>query len=73
MEAAEQGKPVRQFQTPSAYPVYKPFTKGYWGYLAIPVAPTPVTTTTVAGNTKASTTVITQQAPSPAHQLGQGH
>ena len=72
MEAAEQGKPVRQFQTPSAYPVYQPFTKGYWGYLAIPVAPTP-TTTTVAGNTKASTTVITQQAPKPAHQLGAGH
>jgi penicillin-binding protein 1A len=71
MENAEKGKAARQFQTPSSYPVYKPFTKGYWGYLAIPVAPT-TTTTTVSGNTKASTTVITQQAPSPAHQFGRG-
>jgi penicillin-binding protein 1A len=71
MEAAEQRRPARQFETPSAYPVYKPFTKGYWGYLAIPSTST--TTTTVAGNTKASTTVITQQAPSAALQLGRGH
>jgi penicillin-binding protein 1A len=73
MGAAEKGKPARDFQTPASYPVYKPFTKGYWGYLAIPVAPTPApTTTTVAGNTKASTTVITEQAPHPALQF-HGH
>ena len=40
MTAAEQGRPVRQFQTPNAYPVFRPFKQSYWGYLAIPVAPT---------------------------------
>ena len=49
MEAAEAGKPARQFQTPASYPVYKPFTKGYWGYLAVPVAPTPTSTSTDHG------------------------
>jgi penicillin-binding protein 1A len=68
MQAAEQGKPVRQFPTPNAYPVYKPFTKGYWGYLAVPVAPTPVATTptTTQKPLPSSTTVITQHAPPPA-------
>jgi penicillin-binding protein 1A len=72
MEAAERGKPARQFQTPSSYPVYKPFTKGYWGYLAIPVATT--TTTTTSKSTKAtSTTASTQQTSQPAAQVGLGH
>ena len=70
MEAAEQGKPARQFETPSSYPVYKPFTKGYWGYLAVPVAPTPTTTTT-SKSSKAAT--VTKQAPQPASQLGRVH
>ena len=46
MEQAEKGRPVRQFQTPSAYPTYTYFQKGYWGYLAVPRAPATTTTTT---------------------------
>ncbi len=67
MDAAEKGKPARQFQTPSSYPVFKPFTRGYWGYLAVPVAPTPVaptTTTTVTTETNAKT-VANQSTPKP--------
>ena len=36
MAAAEKNRPARPFQTPSSYPVFKPFTRGYWGYLAVP-------------------------------------
>ena len=36
MAAAEKGTPARQFLTPDPQPVYKPFTQGYWGYLAVP-------------------------------------
>jgi penicillin-binding protein 1A len=50
MEAAEKDKPVRQFLTPDTEPVYKYFTKGYWGYLDIPKPPT--TTTTPGKTTK---------------------
>ena len=44
MDAAEKGLPVRQFLTPDHEPVYSYFTKGYWGYLAVPST----TTTTTA-------------------------
>ncbi|HWE82943.1 MAG TPA: hypothetical protein VG265_14925, partial [Gaiellaceae bacterium] len=45
MAAAEKGKPVRQFLTPNAEPTYKYFTKGYWGYVAVPTLPTTSTST----------------------------
>src|SRR5262249_25419983 len=44
MDVAEKGKPVRQFLTPDAYPVYKPFTRGYWGYVATTTTTTTTTT-----------------------------
>ncbi|HWE82150.1 MAG TPA: transglycosylase domain-containing protein [Gaiellaceae bacterium] len=46
MASAEKGKPVRQFLTPKAEPTYKYFTKGYWGYVAVPSVPTTTTTKT---------------------------
>ena len=39
MEQAEKNRPAREFQTPSSYPTFTYFQKGYWGYLAVPVAP----------------------------------
>jgi penicillin-binding protein 1A len=60
MEEAEKSLPARQFLTPDQMPVFKYFTKGYWGYLAVPVAPTPTTTTTT---TKKATPV---KPPPPA-------
>ena len=39
MEQAEKNRPAREFQTPSSYPTFAYFQKGYWGYLAVPVAP----------------------------------
>lgn len=44
MAVAEKGKPVRQFLTPDSYPTYTPFTRGYWGYLAVPTTTTTTTT-----------------------------
>ncbi|HUY72346.1 MAG TPA: transglycosylase domain-containing protein, partial [Gaiellaceae bacterium] len=46
MDAAEKGLPARQFQTPDHQPVYTYFTKGYWGYLAVPTTTTTTTPTT---------------------------
>ena len=57
MDAAEKGLPARQFLTPDHEPVYTYFTKGYWGYLAVP------TTTTTA---------IKPQKPTPLTPLEQG-
>jgi penicillin-binding protein 1A len=48
MQAAEAGRPVRQFLLPKVYPVYKPFTHGYFGYLAAPTTTTTTTTTTTS-------------------------
>ena len=46
MEQAEKGRPVRQFQTPNAYPTFTYWQKNYYGYLAIQTAPATTTTTT---------------------------
>ena len=35
MAAAEASLPARQFLTPKTYPSFEPFTRGYWGYLAV--------------------------------------
>ena len=56
MTVAEEGHPVKQFLTPNAYPAYRYFTKGYWGYLATQPTTT-VTTTTVKP--------VTVQPPTP--------
>jgi penicillin-binding protein 1A len=61
MEQAEKGRPAREFQTPAAYPVYTYFQKGYWGYLAVPVATVATTTTTAT-----TTTVKPASGPAPA-------
>jgi penicillin-binding protein 1A len=53
MAAAEKGKPVRQFLTPNAEPTYKYFTKGYWGYVAVPILPTTSTSTSTPKPAKA--------------------
>jgi penicillin-binding protein 1A len=53
MAAAEKGKPVRQFLTPNAEPTYKYFTKGYWGYVAVPTLPTTSTSTSTPKPAKA--------------------
>ncbi len=51
MDAAEKGLPARQFLTPNHEPVYTYFTKGYWGYLAVPATTTTTTTTKPAKTT----------------------
>jgi penicillin-binding protein 1A len=51
MEQAEKGLPARPFLTPSSYPTFTYFQKGYWGYLAIQT--TPAVTTTSTTTTKA--------------------
>jgi penicillin-binding protein 1A len=49
MDEAEKSLPVRQFPTPKSYPVFEPFSKGYWGYLAVQTyAPSTTTETTVS-------------------------
>ena len=53
MEQAEKNRPAREFQTPSSYPTFTYFQKGYWGYLAVPVAPAITTTTTTTTTTTA--------------------
>jgi penicillin-binding protein 1A len=69
MEAAERGRPPRAFSTPSSYPVFKPFSHGYWGYLAVPVAPAPVVASTTTPTTVTTatnvTTVQNQSTPKP--------
>ncbi len=62
MAAAEKNQPARPFQTPSSYPVFKPFTHGYWGYLAVP-QPTPTTTTTTVTTETNAKTVANQSTP----------
>ena len=62
MDAAEKNLPARQFLTPSSYPSYEPFQKGYWGYLDIPVAPPPAAPTTT---TTAVTPAKVPVAPNP--------
>jgi penicillin-binding protein 1A len=66
MAAAENGRRVRQFQTPNAYPVVRPFRQSYWGYLAIPVAPKPATTSTKTTTTKHGSAAATGPASGPA-------
>jgi penicillin-binding protein 1A len=55
MAAAEAKRPVRQFLVPKVFPTYKPFTRGYYGYVS---ALTPATTTT-------TTTTTTAEKPAP--------
>ena len=66
MAAAEKGRPALPFQTPAAYPVYRPFKQSYWGYLDIPQPAVTTTTTTTTKPAPGSTTVITQPTPGPA-------
>src|SRR5262249_10293334 len=69
MEAAEKGRPPRAFSTPSSYPVFKPFSHGYWGYLAVPVTLTPVAASTTTPPTVTTATnvppVQNQSPPKP--------
>ncbi len=53
MAAAEAHLPARPFETPNEQPVWKPFTRGYYGYLATTPATTTTTTTTAPTATKA--------------------
>ena len=61
MEQAEKGRPVRQFQTPNAYPTFSYWHKNYYGYLAIQT--TPVYTTTATTTTTAATTTTAKAVP----------
>jgi penicillin-binding protein 1A len=44
MQTAEEHLPARQFATPNEEPVWKPFTRGYYGYLATTTTTTTITT-----------------------------
>jgi penicillin-binding protein 1A len=57
MAAAEWKRPVRQFATPATQPVYRPFTRGDFGYT---YNPAPAVTTTAA-------TTTTKFTPVPSH------
>jgi membrane peptidoglycan carboxypeptidase len=78
MTVAEQRNPVRQFLTPKAMPVFRPFQRGNWGYASsyytttytqTTTPPTTAATTTAAATSPASTTPATNPsspAPPPA-------
>jgi penicillin-binding protein 1A len=61
MAVAEAHKPAREFRTPAHPPVYKPFTRGYYGYLYVPQPV--VTTTTTTTTTPAKPEPIQHTAP----------
>ena len=48
MAVAEAKQPVRQFLVPKVYPTYRPFTRGYYGYVSVSVSTTTTTTTTAS-------------------------
>jgi penicillin-binding protein 1A len=60
MSVAEQRKPVRQFLTPKAMPVFRPFERGNWGY-----ASSYYTTTYTQTTTPTTTAATTTAAPAP--------
>jgi penicillin-binding protein 1A len=62
MEQAEKGRPAREFATPTAYPTFTYFQKGYWGYLAVQTPPAPATTTTTT-----TKSVPVKTPPRPAY------
>jgi membrane carboxypeptidase/penicillin-binding protein len=58
MAVAEAKQPVRQFLVPKVYPTYKPFTRGYYGYVS--VAPSSTTTSTTTTSKPAAPPPITE-------------
>ncbi|HEX4520864.1 MAG TPA: transglycosylase domain-containing protein [Gaiellaceae bacterium] len=68
MAAAEKNLPERPFLTPSSYPAYEYFSKGYWGYLDVPVAPPPAATTTTTAVTPAKVPVAPNPKPAPTQR-----
>jgi penicillin-binding protein 1A len=68
MDQAERGLPARQFLTPKTYPSFEPFTRGYWGYLAVQTyAPAPATTSQTTVST-AQVTTADHPAPVPSQR-----